>query len=549
MNTTENNGNDPAVYDGIILGAGHNSLVLQAYLSKAGLRVLCLERKPFAGGGMTTMEAPGQPGFFHNTHGFFCRGIDRMPWYEDLELDRHGARAIQPELNAVLIMPDGRTLEWWTDFEKTAASFAGFSARDAATLRRWHDDFLPVVEKILIPESQSPPLPPGQRRKLMERSPEGRLLLEVSALSPMEFVQREFENPTIKAGLLFFNGLREVDLRCKGFGHHIAMLLASSGKAQMMMGGSASLARALVSAVEEHGGEIRLNTDLKNIVIENGRAVGVETADGSQYQARHFVASCLNPHQTYLELIDTGAMPAQLRTKAEKFQYNLVAPLFGLYLNLKEPPRYKASEKNPHIDKAFMVILGLVNIEQYPEIVRHHQNGTIPRTVMWGTCPTQFDPSQAPAGSHAAFMWEKLPYRLNGNPENWDREKDAHGTEMLDLWKTFAPNLESAVISSFTRSPLDVEREFPNMREGDLLIGAFTNGQIGYNRPFTGAGHYRAGIDGLYLCGSSSHPGGNITGLPGYNAAQVILSDLAINQPWMPDAAETRIKKLLYANA
>jgi len=138
---------------------------------------------------------------------------------------------------------------------------------------------------------------------------------------------------------------------------------------------------------------------------------------------------------------------------------------------------------------------------------------------------------------------------LNGNPENWDREKDAHGTEMLDLWKTFAPNLESAVISSFTRSPLDVEREFPNMREGDLLIGAFTNGQIGYNRPFTGAGHYRAGIDGLYLCGSSSHPGGNITGLPGYNAAQVILSDLAINQLWMPDAAETRIKKLLYANA
>lgn len=157
-------------------------------------------------------------------------------------------------MNAVLILPDGRTLEWWTDFERTAASFASFSAWDAAPLRRWHDDFLPVVGKILIPESQSPPLPPDQRRKLLESSPEGRLLLEVSALSPMEFVQREFENPTIKSGLVFFNGLGEVDHRCKGFGHHIAMLLASSDKAQMMMGGSASLAKALVSAVEENGG-------------------------------------------------------------------------------------------------------------------------------------------------------------------------------------------------------------------------------------------------------------------------------------------------------
>jgi phytoene dehydrogenase-like protein len=90
------------------------------------------------------------------------------------------------------------------------------------------------------------------------------------------------------------------------------------------------------------------------------------------------------------------------------------------------------------------------------------------------------------------------------------------------------------VVDSFTRSPLDTERSLPNMREGDLLVGAFSNGQIGFNRPFAGAGHYRAHISGLYLCGSSSHPGGNVTGLPGYNAAQVILADLGIKAEWAP---------------
>jgi phytoene dehydrogenase-like protein len=136
-----------------------------------------------------------------------------------------------------------------------------------------------------------------------------------------------------------------------------------------------------------------------------------------------------------------------------------------------------------------------------------------------------FDPSQAPPGCHTGFMWEKLPYHLRGDARNWDAERERHGRQMLALWQKHAPNMEEAVIDSFTRSPLDVERSFPNMRYGDLLVGALSHGQLGYNRPFAGAGQYRAHVEGLYLCGSSSHPGGNITGLPGYNAAQVILAD------------------------
>ena len=221
-----------------------------------------------AGGGLATLEYPRQSGFLHNPHAFFQRAVTAMPWYADLDLERHGARYIEPELNVALLTRDGRALEWWTDIERTIASVAQFGRRDAETLRRWHDEFVPIVADILAPEHRSPPLPPDERRQLLERTPAGRRLLEVSALSPLEFVQREFEHPTVMAGLLFFNGLREVDMRVRGFGHHIAALIASPAKAQMSRGGSAALARALESAVRASGGDIRLLTEPARIVVE-----------------------------------------------------------------------------------------------------------------------------------------------------------------------------------------------------------------------------------------------------------------------------------------
>jgi phytoene dehydrogenase-like protein len=528
-------------YDGIILGAGHNGLILQAYLGKAGLRTLAIERRPVAGGGLSTLEDPRLPGFLHNTHAFFQRAITAMPWYADLELERHGARYIEPELNVALITSDGRALEWWTDIGQTIASFARFSRRDADTLARWHDEFVPIVQRILAPESRSPPLPPDERRAVLAKSAAGRRLMEVSALSPLQFVTQEFEHPTIQAGLLFFNGLREVDLRLPGFGHHIAALLASPAKAQMSRGGSAALARALEAAVRESGGEIRLMTEPARIVVEGGRAVGVETCAGELIRATQLVASSLNPHQTFLDLLNDALVPREIRAQAEHFQYNLLAPLFALHLNLQEPPRYRASADHPELARAFMVILGLDHVDQFGEIVRHHEAGTIPPPVMWGACPTLFDESQAPPGRHTAFMWEKLPYRVHGDPENWDRLGEQHGRAMLELWRRYAPNLADAAIDTFTRTPLDVERCLPNMREGDLLVGAFANDQVGYHRPFAGAGGYRTHLPGLYLCGSSSHPGGNITGLPAYNAAQVILADLGIKAEWAPMPIAARL--------
>src|SRR2546427_10332457 len=138
-----------AIFDGIILGAGHNALILQAYLSRCGLNTLSVDRAPIPGGGLMTIDNPRLPGFRHNPHSFFHRALTAMPWYRDLELERRGARYIEPDLNVALILPDGRSLEWWTASEKTIDSFAEFSRKDAESLRHWIDEFRPIVERIL----------------------------------------------------------------------------------------------------------------------------------------------------------------------------------------------------------------------------------------------------------------------------------------------------------------------------------------------------------------------------------------------------------------
>jgi phytoene dehydrogenase-like protein len=189
-----------------------------------------------------------------------------------------------------------------------------------------------------------------------------------------------------------------------------------------------------------------------------------------------------------------------------------------------------------------MVIVGLERFGQFSEIVAAHEQGEIPATVMWGACPTHFDPAQAPAGGHTAFMWEKLPYAVQGDPQNWDAIAEQHAQQLLRMWSRYAPNLNDAVLDSFVRTPLDTERTLPNMQGGDLLVGSFANGQVGANRPFAGAGHYRTPLAGLYLCGGSTHPGGNVTGLCGYNAARVIASDLGCRVWWNPPDIEASLR-------
>jgi phytoene dehydrogenase-like protein len=270
----------------------------------------------------------------------------------------------------------------------------------------------------------------------------------------------------------------------------------------------------------------------------------VELDTGEEIRAGGFVVSGLNPQQTFLELLPPQAVPSEIRARAAGFQYNLLAPLFGLHIALGEPPQFTAAARRPELARAFMFILGLERFQQFHDIVVAHERGEIPGPVAWGACPTLFDPTQAPEGRHTAFLCEKLPYALNGDPNNWRQAKEAHGRTLLDFWSDHAPNLRSSVLDKFVLSPADTEATLSNMAQGDLLVGSFANGQLGWNRPFPGAGSYRTPIPGLYLCGGSTHPGGNITGLCGYNAARVIAAETGRTIWWNPPDIEARLAAL-----
>src|SRR5262249_12727091 len=271
-----------------------------------------------------------------------------------------------------------------------------------------------------------------------------------------------------------------------------------------------------------------------------GWATGVGLAGGERIAAGAFVASGLNPQQTFLDLLEADAAPRPTREAAAGFRYNRIAPLFALDLALREPPRYTAAERRPELNRAFMIILGLERMDEFHEMVAAHQRGAIPPPILWGACATLFDPSPGRPGGPRAFVGAKAPYALPGDARTWDAERESHGRAVLAHWTRFAPNLaaEGTILDAFTRSPLDTERSLPNMSRGDLLVGSLAHGQVGYHRPFPGAGRYRTPVAGLYLCGGSTHPGGNITGLCGYNAAAVIGADLDLDPWWNPPRLE-----------
>lgn len=529
-----------ATFDGIVIGAGHNGLVLQAYLCRAGLRVLALERALTAGGGLYTVEDNRCPGFHHNVHAVFLRGLMAQPWYRDLELEARGVRAIQPALNLALIPEDGRSLRWYTNVEQTCAALAELSLADAAAWRRIAEEFAPVVRDVVEPSLAAAPLPPERVRALLERSVAGRAYMAVESLSPREFVEKHFEHPLVKAALLYVCVIREYDVNVPGQGALIPALIASRVKAQLAVGGSAAVARGLLADVQAHGGAVWEGVSVRRIVVGRGRAGAVDLADGRRIGASAFIASSLNPHQTFLDLLGGEGLDARTVERVRAYRYQTVGPLFGLYLALAEAPRYAARAAAPDLDGAFLTLLGLRGPEAVYALYDDHAAGRPARTpVIWGTTPTAHDPSQAPPGRHTAFVWEKVPYALHGSAANWDALKEAHGAALLARWREFAPNLtDQVILGRFPLSPLDTERHLPNMAGGDLGVGWMGPEQRGVNRPFPGLRPYRTPVPCLYLCGSCTHPGGNITGLPGYNAAAAIAEDLGIKPWWNPPRLE-----------
>ncbi|MBI4457101.1 MAG: NAD(P)/FAD-dependent oxidoreductase [Acidobacteria bacterium] len=532
-------------FDGIIIGGGHNALVLAGYMAKSGLKVAILERTAFIGGGAGTFPSPFFPGFVHEYHSQFHRNIPALPWYQDLELDNYGVEYIYPPVNNGMPLSDGRCLIIHADPNVTKKSLERFSKKDAENYYQIYHKYQQMGRNIWFTKDYSPPLPADEELDLLKKSKMGQDYLAINEKSAYEVVHEMFENDALRAFYLFLFSVRGYlpapTVHNTGFA--IIAMTFLGNKAMLPRGGSRQLTHALSCMVARHGGTIFPAMEVARIILQHDTAVGVETVDGYKFMAKKFIASSVDPTQTFLRFIGKENLDSSIVQRVKNYKYGVSGKSFGVLFALHaathEPPSYKAAKWDAMINQSFNTCVGY----ETPEEVVTHLNEVIegkpPRKIgIQCAVPTLFDPSRAPKGKHVLLAWQFAPYSIqDAGPEKWDKIKDQYLEKVLACWAEYAPNLDpngGNVIYKFPQTPLDVERHLINMREGDFHVGALIPEQLGFNRPFPEVSNYRTPIKNLYLTGAGTHPTGNITGAPGYNTAQVIVRDLGIDLWWSP---------------
>ncbi len=308
---------------------------------------------------------------------------------------------------------DGSALVLGRDLEESVANIARFSKKDAETFRAWNRKAEKITRDILLAERFSEPLPQAERDALLARTPEGRDFLAVAARQPLDVVRELFENEHVQLLFLFkvsLFGTWLVDTTSKTspMGSVIRAFDLESGY-QLCQGGSFNLARGLMESFIANGGTFQPQVNIAKIVIENGKATGIELADGRTVRARQFVASTLDVHQTFETLVGRAQLPAPFLSKIDKFQYTAWS-LFGVHWALKESPRFAAEKFDPNINRALKWSLGAETMEDLFEAHEDTKAGRVPKLVQFGSGPLSLlDPTQAPPGRHTTYAWHVMP--------------------------------------------------------------------------------------------------------------------------------------------
>ncbi|MDP2659692.1 MAG: NAD(P)/FAD-dependent oxidoreductase, partial [Dehalococcoidia bacterium] len=286
---------------------------------------------------------------------------------------------------------------------------------------------------------------------------------------------------------------------------------------------------------EAHGGGVRTGSHVEQIVVEGGEAKGVVLTGGVQIKARKLVVSKLEPGQTLLKMVGEEYLPDQALVQVKRWRATKMA-FFTIHLALKEPPHWKASKDCPDLERSWGVGFGFKGQETFDSQFADIRRGIPPRDIAaYLVTNTLYDPSQAPEDMHTGVMWQFACYDLkNGGPEKWDEIKEDYADRCMETLRRYAPNMTADnVLGRYVVSPLDIERRDISMIKGDLSPGETSQEQLGVFRPLHGWGPNRTPIKGLYLCGPSTHPGGNVSGACGYNAVNVIADDLKLKKWWV----------------
>jgi phytoene dehydrogenase-like protein len=532
-------------YDGIIVGAGQHGLVLGSYLAKAGLNILLVDRRLDYGGGLTTKEVT-KPGFYHNLHSINHFHIGHAPWFNDLNLAEK-VTYITPRYEFGQAHRDGSALVFGRDLEETVANVARFSRRDAETFREWNKKAEEITREILIPERYSEPLPQDERERLLSRTAAGRDFIEVTKRQPLDVVDELFENEHVKLLFLFKvslfgTWLTDTMSKTSPMGSVIRAFDLNTGY-QLCQGGSFNLARGLMETYIAAGGTFQPQVDIDRILLEGGRATGIVLQNGNTVRARQFVASTLDVHQTFEKLIGRKQLPAEFTKKLDKFQYTGWT-LFGLHLALEESPRFAAEKFDPNINRALKWSIGAETMEDLSSAFADVNAGRVPGVVQFGSGPLSLiDPTQAPAGKYTTYAWHVMPLNPDTGDQNYETFKEEFSDKILETWARYCPNMtKKNVIGKYVYTAREYTQEFPNMRNGDIFMGAFSADQVMYNHF-----GYRTPIKNLYMAGSAGHPGGAISGGSGYITAAIIARDLGLNLWWRPWSAAEALSTMTAA--
>jgi phytoene dehydrogenase-like protein len=525
--------------DALIIGGGHNGLVCAAYLAGAGLKVTVLEQRAVVGGAAVTEEF--HPGF-RNSVAAYTVSLLNPKVIRELELPKFGLRVVERKLSNFLPTEDGRYLI--VGEGRTASEVAKFSTKDAARLDAYGERLGVVADvlrdlvletppnaiegswRVAIPELLRAARVGGRLRRLdmsMRRE-----LLSLFATSAGDYLDGWFESDPIKAAY-GFDGIvgNYASPYTPGSAyvllHHVfGEVNGKKGAWGHAIGGMGAITQAMAKSAQARGAVIRVSSPVREVIVEAGRAVGVVTAAGETIRAAAVISN-LNPKLLYQKLLPSSALPEEFRERIERWRCG--SGTFRMNVALSELPDFTCLPgKAPaaHHTAGIIIAPTLKYMEQAYFDAR--SAGWSAKPIVEVVIPSTLDDSLAPPGQHVAslFCQHVAPQLPNG--ESWDAHRETVADLMIDTVNAHAPNFKAAVLGRQIKSPLDLERTF-GLVGGDIFHGALTLDQMFSARPMLGYGNYRGPLQGLYMCGAGTHPGGGVTGAPGHNAAREIISD------------------------
>ncbi len=517
------------VYDAIVIGGGHNGLVAACYLAQAGRRVVVLERYHTIGGAAITEEI--HPGFRVSVASY-SMSLMRPEIIQQLRLADYGFATYAKDPSYFMPFPDGEHLMLWAyDRERSKQQIARFSQRDAANYDAW-ENFWDRVCDVIEPTLMQPPISFAALAQRFEDAGLADDFRRVMLLSTTDLLNEFFESEHIKATLApqsligTAGGPGTPGTPYVWLYHAIGRAIGKRGVWGYVQGGMGGVTQALAAAATDLGVELRTSAEVGEVLVEQGVARGVVLASGETLRARA-VLSNADPKRTFLTLCPANSLPESFRTAIER-NYRSSGPVYKLNLALEELPRYTAAPPDMPPEVLCRATVDIAPSVAYMERAYDDYKNGIPSREPFIEIYTQSptDPTMAPAGKHVLSCFcQFAPYAPA--ERSWDDGlREEFADRVLAKLSEYAPNMGNAVIARQMLAPVDLERRF-GLTGGHIFHGEITPDQINTLRPVPGFADYRTPLPGLYLCGSGAHPGGGVTGIPGHNAAQVVLADLA----------------------